>query len=223
MKAWHFHNGSTLRDGRPLPKVGETIVHDGEPILCVQGLHASIRPLDALRYAPGAWVDRVEVGGTVVHGDDKLVATERTTLWRLDATDVLRRFVRRCALDVAHLWDAPEVVVKYLKTGDTSLRVAAEKAVGDAAQDAERVAAWDAAQASVRATCYTDDHTVFAAGARYAAWAAAWAAARDAARASVRATCDTDVHTVFRDAALDAQNRRLYRLLNAAKGVACAS
>jgi hypothetical protein len=43
------------------------------------------------------------------------------------------------------LWDAPEFVVKYLKTGDVKLRAAA----GDA-RDAAWAAAWDAAEKKQR-------------------------------------------------------------------------
>lgn len=31
-------------------------------------------------------------------------------------------FVRMCALRVIHLWDAPEIVIRYLNTGDESIR-----------------------------------------------------------------------------------------------------
>lgn len=43
-------------------------------------------------------------------------------IWQYDATPVLRQFAREVALDVAHLWNAPPVVLRYLKTGDESIR-----------------------------------------------------------------------------------------------------
>jgi hypothetical protein len=52
MIAWHFC-GDTLRDGRPIPPDGEKLIHDGELVMCVSGLHASKNILDALTYAPG--------------------------------------------------------------------------------------------------------------------------------------------------------------------------
>ncbi|MCB7127908.1 MAG: hypothetical protein J3T61_00015, partial [Candidatus Brocadiales bacterium] len=73
--------------------------------------------------------------------------SERTVLWRLDIEDLLRDFTRRCALDVVDLWDAPDVVVRYLKTGDESLRDAARAAARDA-KDAARAAARDAKDAA---------------------------------------------------------------------------
>ena len=96
--------------------------------MCREGLHASKRIMDALKYAPGATFCRVECGGEIIHDTDKLVCTERTILWRVDATEILREFARRCALDVIHLWDAPDIVVRYLNTGDESLRDAAPAA-----------------------------------------------------------------------------------------------
>ena len=154
MKAWHFVN-ETLRDGRPLPPDGEWLVHDGELIMCGSGLHASVRLIDALKYAPGSTICRVEVDGQIIKDDDKLVATRRKTLWRIDGEQVMSAFARWCALEVIHLWDAPDVVMEYLITGNEDIRDAAWAAARAAASAAARDAARDAA------------------------WAAAWAAARD--------------------------------------------
>ena len=143
--AWHFV-GATLRDGRPIPADGETLKHRGKLLPCERGLHASDRLIDALQYAPGWTLCRVRMGGTIKRETDKLVARERTILWRIDATDVLRAFACKCALDVAHLWDMPPIVRKYLETGDESIRAAARDAARAAAWDA----AWDAAWAAAR-------------------------------------------------------------------------
>ena len=135
MKAWYFSDTSCLLrygDEREI-KAGITHTVDCEPVMCQSGLHGSISILDALQYAPGPYVWRVELGGEIVKGSDKTVATERTYLWGCDATEVLSQFARLCALDVIHLWDAPDVVVRFLKTGDATLR--------DAAWDAARAAA----------------------------------------------------------------------------------
>ena len=144
-RGWHFAPSSGLLrygDSREV-KPGVTFEVDGPPVLCRHGLHDSILPLDALSYAPGPFVSRTMLGGEVVCGDDKRVATQRTHLWCYDATEVLRRFARLCALDVLHLWDAPVIVVRYLRTGDESIRAAA----WDAALDAARAAAREAALA----------------------------------------------------------------------------
>jgi hypothetical protein len=213
-QAWHFTNGKTLRDGRPIPPVGEWLVHDGPLVPCESGLHASERLLDALSFAPGGTLHRVTLRGDITpHGSpaDKLVARERRIDWTLDEATmerVLREFARWCALQVLHLWDAPGVVVQYLETGDESLRAAAGDAAEAAAGAAAR-AAWAAGDAAWAAAWATGD-AAWATGdaARVATWdaagAAAWAAG-DAAWAAARA------------AARDAQNTELTRLVMAAR------
>ena len=193
MLAWHFVN-DTLRDGRPIPADGEKLTHDGDLIMCAAGLHASSRIVDALKYAPGHTVCRVKLTGTIKCDDDKCVASERTILWRFDAEEHLRHFARTCALDVIHLWNAPDCVVAYLKTGDDGLRAAAYAAAGATARDAAGAAAgaavWDAAGVAAGAAARD--------AARAAAWAAAWDAAWDAARDAARgATRGAAVHDLI--------------------------
>jgi hypothetical protein len=170
-----------------------------KPSCCHAGLHASIAPCDALEYARSSLVYRVELSGAMDVASDKIAATERTYLWGYDAEPVLRRFARMCAIDVIHLWDAPDVVVHYLKTGDESIRDAAM----DAARAAAWGAAWDAASVAARA----------ARAARDAAWDAARAAAWAAARADARAVAREAAWAAARTDAREKQNRRLYRML----------
>ena len=141
---WHFvqvdeHGTPRLNygDNREV-KVGETLAVHAKPVLCEKGLHASAKLWDALGYASGDKLAlcRVTLGGTVLHDDTKSVGNERTVIAMLDsdATEkLLRDFGRWCALQVIHLWDAPDVVRQYLETGDESLRAAA----GAAARAAE--------------------------------------------------------------------------------------
>ena len=166
MEAWHFlKEDKCLQFGdKTKVKPGQWLRADGELEMCHNGMHASKRLIDALFYAPGPVVCRVEVRGEIEEADDKLVARERRVLWMFDATEVLRRFARRCALDVVHLWNPPYVVLQYLKTGDESIRAEARAAARGAARAAASAAAWDAA--------------------RDAAWAAASAAASDASGAT---------------------------------------
>lgn len=198
--AWHFlRPGNKLRDGRDAPPDGVTLHQDDTIVPCYNGLHGSRLPMDALKYHHGLSrgpICRVELSGVVVpHGNDKHAASERTILWRLDGetTDrVLHEFTRWCPLQVIHLWDAPDVVQRWLETGDESLRdaawAAARVATRDTTRDAARVAAWAAARVAAGPAAWD------AAGP--AAWDAAWYAARPAAR----------------DAAQNAQNAHLERL-----------
>lgn len=150
MKAWHylkedrrirFRDGKEVDDGE-IVEVGKTYTAKGKLVLCKNGMHGSISPLDALQYAPGPIVCRVNIIGEIQKGDDKIIGRNRKVLWMYDATDVLRKFSRMCALDVVYLWDAPDVVVQYLQVGKEELRDAA----WDAAWAAARDAAGDAAK-----------------------------------------------------------------------------
>ncbi len=177
MEAWHFV-GPTLRDGRPIPNDGKLLRHDGELELCVSGLHASERLIDALRYAPGNTLCRVQLSGEILRDHDKLCAAERTIIWRIDADSILREFARWAALRMVYLWDAPEVVRRFLETGDEDLRAAARASASAAASAAARAwrnAAWAAARASAWASASAAGDAATA-GAWVAAWDADWAA-----------------------------------------------
>lgn len=137
-------------DGRTI-KVGETLIAKGKIELCENGMHASERLIDALSYAPGPVLCKVALGGEIIAGNDKVVAENRTVLAMADVSDILRKFARKCALDVIDLWDAPDIVERYLKTGDESIRVAAGAAAWDAAIAAARAATWAAAMNAARA------------------------------------------------------------------------
>ena len=143
--AYHFTN-DTLRDGSPIPKIGDWLKHEGEVIPCRSGLHASEHPFDALQFAPGNLLHLVELRGDLKsHGDpvDKFAARERRIIKTINAEKLMRDFARWNALKVLHLWpNPPDVVVQFLKTGDESLRAAA--------WDAARAAAWDAAWDAAR-------------------------------------------------------------------------
>lgn len=192
MRAFHFV-GAALRDGRPIPPDGETLVHEGECVLCESGLHYAVHPYDALRYAPGATLCEVEVDDIVDTADDKGVCRRRTIVRRIDATDLLRQFARKCALSVIHLWDAPDVVRQYLETGDEPLRIAARSA----AREAARAATWIAARSAAWAVAREAAGAATWAAAGDAAWDAAWDAARDAAWEGYRSRFTNLVNEAF--------------------------
>lgn len=131
---WWFSNGYQLGydDKRPV-RVG--ITHTVEPPLelCKWGLHLSINPLDAISNAGGSIVWRVKASGEVVEGVGKLVCSERTYVaGGTDVSGVLQKFIRLCVLDAKCLWDAPDVLIRYLRTGNKSLQEDALKAAVDA-------------------------------------------------------------------------------------------
>ena len=147
MFGYHFTN-NTLRDGRPVPPIGEWLEHEGPITLCESGLHASEHPFDALFFAPGNWLHRVELDGDLQsHGEpvDKWAGRRRKILATINAELLLCEFARWCALQVIDLWDAPPVVRQYLETGDETLRNAARAAAAAAAAATAWDAAWDAA------------------------------------------------------------------------------
>jgi hypothetical protein len=144
--AWHFVAGDKLRDGTPVEAGHVYRLPNGQkPVLCRRGYHASRRPLDVLRYAPGPTVCRVELMGTVIEDTDKAVATQRKVLWIADATMALRRFAVWCARralrtreaagsNVDQSWAALEVAERWLAGRATSSEL------DDAARTATRAA-----------------------------------------------------------------------------------
>ena len=226
--AWHWvADTRKLRGGKALVD-GKTYAHNGNLHICESGLHASIKIRDALIYAPGPIVCRVECSGRLEEGGDKLVCSRRKVLWSLDATTALRVYARWCASQVLHLWNAPDVVKQYLSTGDESISAAAGAAAWDA-KAAARAAAWDAAEAAARASARTAAWAAAEAAARASAGAVAWdarAAAWDAAGAAARATAWDAADAAAWDAwdaawaaveaaARDAQNAKLEELIMA--------
>ena len=96
---WHFCTEDKrlgYDDGREIIE-GETLRVEGKPVLCKHGLHASERIIDALKYAPGPILCRVELSDGIVHGDAKAVARSRETLWMFNATNALRDFTTTVA------------------------------------------------------------------------------------------------------------------------------
>ena len=146
MLGWYFAREDEklgYGDGREVA-VGVTHTVEGPARLCHNGLHASEKILDALQYASSSILYRVELSGDIDHGDDKSCSTERTYLGRIDVEEILRKFSRECALSVVHLWDAPQIVLDYLRSGDEGLRDAAWAASRAAAGDASKAASWTA-------------------------------------------------------------------------------
>ena len=156
-KLYYHFTSNKLRDGRPIPPTNEWLVHEGEVIMCTSGLHASEQPYDALQYAPGHILHRVELDDVIDTQDDKVVARRRKIVATIDAAELLHAFARKQALSVIHLWNCPAITKQYLETGDVSMQYAAQNAANAAwsaaqyaAQNAARSAAQYAAQNAAR-------------------------------------------------------------------------
>ena len=179
--AWHFlPEDRRLRfGGRTLVEPGQTLTVEPPLELCSRGLHASVRPIDALSYAPGPILCRVALSGEIIHDGDKVCAQHRTVLWMADATRTLHLFacdeaeraLRATEIDDSRCFDAIATKRRWIDGKATGEELAAARAAAWAAASA---AAWDAAWAAASAAA--------SAAARAAASAAAWAAARAAAR-----------------------------------------
>ena len=103
MLAWHFI-GRDLRcryDRRPVPPPtlvdgewlpGAWLGVDGKPEMCRHGLHASARLIDALGYAVGPILCRVELAGRVMQDSKKSCAQRRRVIWWADVGPLLREW-----------------------------------------------------------------------------------------------------------------------------------
>lgn len=162
MIGWWFADGSRrLRNGdnRKI-RVGKTHRVKGPIMVGAHGLHASERAIDALLCAPvdqetRAFVYRVELHGRLSYTIAKACARQRTYLdGGMDATETLRGFLRWCALQVAHLWNCPKVIMEYLETGDEEIWLEAEKYMPGVKSAADFAA--DAAYAAIRDENFSD-------------------------------------------------------------------
>ena len=209
---WHFASAD-LRlghgDEREI-RVGETLTVEPPIELCERGLHASVRPLDALNYASGPIACRVRLSGLLIAGEDKAVATERTVLGMVDGERVFSAFIRYTLA-----YRQPYLVKLFERAGriDHARLIEqldmASAPYGDIKDTmaAARDAAWDDARDDARDA------------ARAASWDTAWAAG-DAARAAGLAAraAGTDAYstawaTAGLAAAWAALNAELERLL----------
>jgi hypothetical protein len=145
--------------------VGLKLATDEPIALCEYGFHASKDALDALKDAPAdaEWLCGVTLGGSVIHGDDKVVASERTVVWMLNVRKLLVEFaawnveqafeaVRKLGIEPdARSIEAANVVRLWLvdKATDEEVRAAA-RAARAAADAAHAAAAADAAYAAQR-------------------------------------------------------------------------
>ena len=215
---WHFLAvRGRLRDGSQALEEGVER-YAGPLELCRLGLHASARAIDALTYAPGPIVRRVELLGERLDEPNKSVARERRVLWTADATRTLYEFacrqaesvlehhttdpkglkVCRRAIATRRSWLDGEATDEELRAADAAADAYAAYADAAAVADATRAsAAAFAASAAAYAvdSAFADAYAADAANAAAAdAYAAAYAAAAvaDATRAAAFAASAAD-------------------------------
>jgi hypothetical protein len=187
---WHFAplDGKLHYSSRLVIKPGKTfrLPKRARLELCATGFHASVLPLDALRYGKGPLVSRVLLSGTIIDGGDKHVARERTHLWIADATTTLHEFSvfaaelaldrreakghkidprSRAAIEAKRAWLRGDINNRQLAAAEAAARAAAEASTWAAARAAALAATWAATEAAAWAAAWS---------ARAAAWAACW-------------------------------------------------
>ena len=174
--AWHFCRADMRTQFTDEPiVVGETLTATGALELCENGMHASERVVDALRYAPGATLCQVELSGEILSGDDKLCARHRKVLAAVDITPQLQEFALLCAERVLPVYEKQHpddkrvrrciaTTREYLRGATTldELRGACDGAYS-AAHDAYARAACAAAAADTADTAHAASDTAHAA------------------------------------------------------------
>ena len=202
MKAYYFSNkDKSLRygDDRKI-QLGITHKVSGPVKACGKGLHASLRMIDALKYAPGAYLWLVDIGGEIDKSDDKICGTERSYLSGFDATKTLRIFARKQALiNIKEISYIPEydIILEWLETGNEKIRVEARNAAEDAERYFERYEG--AAEYAVCSAIYSAWPKVEAA--KSAAWSMG---------AAISSAIHSAVHGVEEDEAYDISSTARY-------------
>ncbi len=204
--------------------VGETLTATEWPLhLCKYGLHASAHVFDALRYAPGPILCRVELGGEILRAPDKVCAERRTVLEMRDVSDDLHRFAIWCARRALDRVDEPDprsvgaldVKERWLEGQASDHELRGGAAGGYAAYVAASAAASaDAADAAASASAADADYADYAASVAYVACVAADAAAAKAAVGADYSAERAAAKAAAKAAERKAQRRELARRIN---------
>jgi hypothetical protein len=203
--AWHFLPDDRRLQYPPhtLVVAGQTIAATGKIKLHANGLHGSIRPMDALGYAPGSVIERVEHSGAIIVGHDKVVSSERKCLAIADASRVLFEFACQCAERALtqereagrephkDSWKAIQARRDWLvgKISDEELKAAQSAALNVALSAADSTAfnsAFSAAHRAAQNAVFSAASSAAFSAAHRAAWSAADSAAGSAAESSLR-------------------------------------
>jgi len=213
---WHFARGDRRLPFGDRRLIARGATHEAycTSILRLGGLDGCERITDALDYARGTTLSRIELSGRLARFGDRVYATRRRYIEVMDATNLLRSFARSCALTVSKLWNQQRAVVDYLSSGDDALRELVWALAGASMRSPDRAAAW-AAQAAAWAALDMGAATAWMRPTRtdrtaIAARAAVHAAVRAAAAASGAIGSAEDVRSDldrgFERMALEAMN-----------------
>lgn len=219
INGWHFVNDSrTLAHCGLGVEAGYVYTEDGPIDICRSGLHASRRIYDALNYAPGSILCKVQLWGDVQEQEDKLVSRNREVLAVRNVESELRMWACWCVRhtplgDGRTTWD--------LLTDERSrnvLEVAEQFTLGKSSHKqlydawaAARVAAWAARDAWAAAGDTAGAAAWAAAGA--AAGASAWDVAR-AARVAAEVAARDAARVAAREFQSNELNRRMKELFS---------
>jgi len=229
---WHFL-AADYRTGHgrlgPL-KAGDVLRVTPPLIFCENGLHASVRAIDALRRAPSAIVSRVELSGVILTRSTEVCAEVRHILYVHDATFVLHEracgdaevtlLIERAAGREPHTasWHAIEVKRRWMRGEATSEELfaawfaawsVAESAPRPAGRPAGRFAAGFAAESAAESATESAAESVAESAAWFAAESAAESAAGSAAESAAGSAARSAAESAARSAARSAQNERL--------------
>ena len=198
MLAWYFareNNRLNHGDDR-LIEIGKMHTVKHKPVLCKKGLHGSVNVLDALKYAPGSMLYRVDITRNVQIGDDKICGQRRKYLNGFNVTDVLRQFARNQALIniekiKPYCSDSQyELIIEWLNTGNPELRVVAQGAAYAVVQSTAQSTVQFVARAVVQSTAQSTVQSTVLFVARSTALSTTRAAALSAILPDARSTAN---------------------------------
>lgn len=118
IKAWHFITPDMkLRDGTKV-SIGSTTEVEGKPIPERCGLHASTEAMNALFWAKGLVLCRVELSGDIVFGERKIAANTRKILYitsEKETLDIIWKWSSLCAINIINNYHVPVEYITILK------------------------------------------------------------------------------------------------------------
>ena len=144
------------------------------PILCRSGYHACTDTLQLLNWLD-AEIHVVRLRGDIIHGDDKVAASEARWVRQVDAWNdrTARLFAADCAAAVLPLFERDHPGDDRPRRAIEVARLYAEGKATDDELAAAGDAAWDAAGAAAGAAAWDADGAAAWDAARAAAWGAA--------------------------------------------------